>query len=128
MRPLGALLASFAGLLATTLVLTGCSAGLDTTDGVGKDLAVVSEAMPEQSTLLIQDASPRVGEEATYSDASDQQQWVVVAICADAEQLKDTTSVEVAIILKDSFTKTIKAELADGNFDDAVACEGRSFR
>jgi len=122
-------LAACAAVIVCCAALPGCApTGLQTDEAVRKPLDTVSDAVPETSLLLIQDASPRVGKPASYTTTAAQEQWIVVAICADNQYLSAATSVEVAVIPKASLSPTVRSELADGAFDDAVDCKGRTDR
>lgn len=108
------------------VLLSGCTAtALDASDVVGKTLAEVTAAVPHDAEFLIQDASPRIGEAASFSQDQPGKSWTVVASCADAESIPDAKSVEVAVIP----TKKFDADAAaSGKLDDAVSCDGRGYR
>lgn len=96
-------------------------------DAVAKPLAVVVDEVPETTTLLIQDVSPRVGRAAAYWSGH-YAGWTVIASCADGLRLDDSSVVEVAVIPSESFTKSVEKEVARDEFRDAVDCEDRPYR
>lgn len=77
--------------------------------------------------MLIQDVSPRVGREASYRDHR-RNGWIVVASCADSEDIGSATAIEVAVIPERTYSETVRAEIAEGLFADAVTCDGLSYR
>lgn len=96
-------------------------------NAVGKPLAVVVEEVPETTTLLIQDVSPRVGREAAYWSGH-HAGWTVIASCADGLRLDDSSIVEVAVIPSESFTNAVQRDVARDEFLTAVDCEDRPYR
>lgn len=96
-------------------------------EAVGLPLSSVTIEIPEMSTLLIQDVSPRVGRESTYRSGNDDN-WIVVASCADNARLGDASIVEVAVIPKAAYTATVREEVARDDFVSAVSCDGRPYR
>lgn len=110
--------------------LAGCAAQaqMATNDAVGRSLTLVADQVLEASTLLIQDVSPRVGVPASFSDAAGYDEWVVVAACADAADLRSASTVEVAVIPQVSYTTGVRSAVRHDEFVDAVSCDGRAFR
>lgn len=120
--------AGVAVVLVSALGLVGCSVpSMEVSEAVGLPLSNVTIEIPETSTLLIQDVSPRVGLESTYRSWDDDN-WIVVASCADSANLGDASIVEVAVIPKAAYTSTVREDLAGDRFESAVSCDGRSYR
>lgn len=118
----------FALLFLAAFGLAGCSdPSMEVSAAVGAPLSSVTVEIPETSTLLIQDVSPRVGREATYRSGNDDN-WVVVASCADNANLGDASIVEVAVIPKAAYTSTVREEVARDRFVSAVSYLGLSHR
>jgi hypothetical protein len=115
-------------MIAVTVGLGGCATpGLSIEETVGMSLPRIDDHVAETSTLLVQDVSPRVGEDASYS-MNNQSAWVVVASCADAVVVDDASETEVAVIPERTYTDDVREQIADGAFADAVACDGLSYR
>lgn len=128
MRPLnrGLTFVLCAVLLAAS---SGCSLNdLPIDQTVTKHLDVVTKAISKDSTLLIQDVSPRVGKAATFRDSDDGAEWTIVGSCADAATVEAASTVEVAVIPTSAFTKEVEIEFSEGKFDSSVACDGREYR
>lgn len=76
------------------------------------------------ATQLVQDVSVTVGREPQFTGddlASDL--WIVVAACADADDVNEATVLEVAVIPRDAFTASVEQRVSDGEFDDTVVCD-----
>lgn len=101
---------------------------METSSAVGKSLETVNDIVTDQTTLLVQDVSPRVGEVAAFEDPDAGDEWSVVAACADSTKIENAKTVEVAVIPKSAYTEAVKAEVKAGEFDDAVACNGLKYR
>lgn len=68
-------------------------------------------------TLLVQDASPRVGMTPSYDGTPGKNgQWRIVNACSDAPDWLGAKTVEVAVIPVDH-------AVGDADFSDAVVCE-----
>lgn len=80
-------------------------------------LQAVADCVNSDTVLLIQDASPRVGEEPSL-DGNEllRARWRVVNACSDSEELSTATVVEVAVI-------PTSYAITDADFADAVVCE-----
>ncbi|MGM1016764.1 MAG: hypothetical protein ACQEW8_04420 [Actinomycetota bacterium] len=120
-----------AALALSALGVTGCTAEaepvLKPAEVVGGPFQAVWDAVGDEATLLVQDSSPRVDREPTFTD-QEPAGWVVVAACADDADLRQATSVEVAVIPEDTFTTDVREDLEAGEYTDAVDCEGRECR
>lgn len=117
--------------VALIVAVAGCSSrpSLSTSDAVGQTLSAVFSSAPEETSFLIQDSSPRVGEAASFElSTSDPKDWTVVAICADNVQLNDASAVEISVVPTASYSSQVKSEVKEGNFLDAVTCENQQFR
>jgi hypothetical protein len=89
---------------------------------LGQPLTDVLETVPQEAALFIQDVSPRVDLAASYQEGSDPAAWTVVAVCADAADLRAVVSVEVAVVPRGSLDAVGDT---DDRFDGAVECSGR---
>lgn len=104
--------------------LSGCSPAADpnacdadASTFVDKSLEDFASCVQDDTTLIIQDASPRVGEEATFRDVEGERgRWIVVASCSNDEDWRLATVVEVAVIP----TPHVSGE---ADFGDAVVCD-----
>jgi hypothetical protein len=84
--------------------------------------AEASPLLPEDPTYLIQDASPLVGDSPTYSGGEfGSSRWLIIAACADSENLADATIIEIAVIPIDR--PLLSEETRDADFARAVSCE-----
>ncbi|MEV4737857.1 MULTISPECIES: hypothetical protein [unclassified Microbacterium] len=52
---------------------------------------------------------------------------MVVAICADAENLRDADAVEVAVIPSGTYPE-VAGQVDDGDLRDLVTCDGLAYR
>ncbi|WP_353114769.1 hypothetical protein [Microbacterium sp.] len=117
--------------MALLITAAGCSSrpSLPTSDAVGQTLGAVFSSAPEETSFLIQDSSPRVGQVASFAlSTSDPKDWTVVAICADDVQLNDASAVEISVVPTASYSSQVKSEVKEGKFLDAVNCEDLRFR
>lgn len=116
------------GVLA--LAIVGCSGEQPAPVGeaLGRTLEDVTALAPRDAGFLIQDSSPRVGRAASFSlGTSNPEGWTVVAICADAEDLRDAEAVEVAVIPSETYPE-VAGQVDDGDFRDLVTCDGLAYR
>lgn len=68
-------------------------------------------------TLLVQDASPRVGLTPSYDGTPGKNgQWRIVNACSDAPDWLAAKTVEVAVV-------PVQHAVGDADFSDAVVCE-----
>lgn len=114
---------------ACVFLLSSCSAtdAADTSprDLLGKTLEDARASFPEEATVLVQDASPRLGLVASFRDGSNDVGWTVVSACSSDGLLADSDLIEVAVIPTDSFTSAVDQRMEEGEFRDAVtSCEG----
>lgn len=117
--------------MAFIVTATACSGApaLKIGDAVGKPLSSVNRSTSDETGLLIQDSSPRVGERASFDlSTSDPSDWIVVAICADDSELNSAHAVEISIIPRSAYTPSVKSEVAAGEFLDAVTCDDLTYR
>ena len=124
-----ALTAAVATALIAAATLSACSppprpAPVAVADLIGEPLTAAVDALPARVTLFIQDVSPLVGLKSTYRDGSDAQRWTIVAACADVDDVKNASSVEVAVVPLPSDQVRDATSVTDP-FDRAVDCEGR---
>lgn len=97
-------------------------------DAVGRTLEDVTALAPEDAGFLIQDSSPRVGLAASFVlGTSDAAAWTVIALCADAADLRDADAVEVAVIPSQTYPE-VADQVDDGEFRDLVTCDGLAYR
>lgn len=97
-------------------------------DAVATSLGSTSHEVSVNAELYIQDASPRVGAEATYRGGPESDAWIIVAACADQVVIAEATEVEFAVIPEATMTDEVRQEIEDGDFLNAVWCEGRPYR
>lgn len=109
-------------LLSTAATLVACSASADAScagsldQHVGQSLAAFSDCIDEESTLVIQDVSPLVGEEASFRDEEgSRQNWIIVAGCSSDGDWRRAETVEVAVIPRSH-------SLDEADFTDVVVC------
>ncbi|MGN7949185.1 hypothetical protein ACTJKH_10600 [Microbacterium sp. 22215] len=115
--------------LAVTATACSGAPAVEVGEAVGKSLSWVNETAPTDTEFLIQDSSPRVGEPASFNlSTSDPTEWIVVAICADDPHLNSAGAAEISIIPKSAYTTSVKAEVEEGKFRDAVTCNGLDDR
>lgn len=115
--------------LAVTATSCSGASAVEVGEAVGKSLSWVNETAPTDTEFLIQDSSPRVGEPASFNlSTSDPTEWIVVAICADDPHLNSARAAEISIIPKSAYTTSVKAEVEEGEFRDAVTCNGLDDR
>ena len=121
--------ATIGAVSAFVLLLSSCTAS-DASDAsphdlLGKTLEDARSSFPDDTTVIIQDASPRVGRAASYRDELNDGGWTIVSACSSAELLSDSESIEVAVIPTGSLTSAISQRIEDGDFRDAVTgCDG----
>jgi len=130
-RPVVRASATVAVTMTLMVTATACSGepAVETGEAVGQPLSWVTETAPTDTEFLIQDSSPRVGESASFNlSTSDPTKWIVVAICADDPHLDTAGAAEISIIPKSAYTASVKVEVEDGEFRDAVTCEGLTHR
>jgi hypothetical protein len=110
--------------------MSGCGAEPDLAprDLVGEPLELLTSAITEQTTLLVQDVSVVVGRAPTYDENEDASAWEVVAACSDHESIAQSVVVEVAVVPASAMTAGLEERLRAGELDDAVSCEGLPFR
>lgn len=104
--------------------LSGCSPAVvvHPEDIVGLTFAEADPLLPQDPTYLIQDASPLVGEAPRYSGLDfGSSQWVIIAACADSNELATASTIEIAVIPVDR--PLISEETKDEDFAGAVSCE-----
>ncbi|TQJ30467.1 hypothetical protein [Microbacterium sp. SLBN-146] len=108
-------------LLSTVASLVACSASADEScagsldQHFGESLAALSDCIDEESTLVIQDVSPLVGEAASFRDDESRQNWIVVAGCSSDEDWRTAETVEVAVIPRPH-------SLDEADFTDILVC------
>ncbi|WP_156761380.1 hypothetical protein [Microbacterium karelineae] len=68
-------------------------------------------------TFMVQDASPRVGERATFSaNMLRSSEWTIVNACSDGETIGESKVIEIAVI-------PTGHDIDEADFSDAIACE-----
>lgn len=97
-------------------------------DMVNHTLDQTIEDVPQDSELLVQDVSHRVGDAPRYDPNSPPEGWFVVAVCADAPVVSEATSVELAVVPSQAVTIEIRRDVREGQYLNAVWCEGRPYR
>ncbi|GAA2176259.1 hypothetical protein GCM10009846_29350 [Agrococcus versicolor] len=96
---------------------------------VGLELDLLSYELSENTVLLVQDVSTLVGGMPAYDGSGDDAAWIIVAACADAADVFDATTVEVAVVSAVDPPSDLDERIDDREFDDAVSCDdGRTFR
>ncbi|MGN6503753.1 MAG: hypothetical protein ACTHKX_12750 [Pseudolysinimonas sp.] len=127
MRPALALVAPLA--LAAAVSLAGCTPAapaIPPADLIGASLDTLTEGPGADATLLVQDASPRVGASPSYTGDPDlDAAWQIVAICTSDADVARSSQIEVAVLPEDLVTPAVEADVASGSFRDAVDCAGR---
>lgn len=122
--------AAAAGLaVACVLLVSSCTAtgaaDMSSHDLLGETLEDARPSFPDDATVLIQDASPRLGLSASYRDELNDGRWTVVSACSSDDLLADSDLIEVAVIPTNSFTSAVDRRMEEGEFRDAVtSCEG----
>lgn len=130
MRPLKSVLALTLGAV-VLFSSSGCSpkeVQVQVNGTAGKLLDVVTSAISKNATLLVQDASTRVGKAATYKEGDDGSNWTIVGLCADAETIEAAKTIEVAVIPTSSASKEVEEDIKQGKFKSTVACDGLKYR
>lgn len=121
-------------LIAATLLVTlsACSSAAEHPIGdfVGETLDEMAAVVPEETSIITQDASPRVDETPSFTELEfDSDLWTVIAACSTAATIEESDFVEVAVIPTASVTDEVRAAIDGGDWDDAVVCDnGRDFR
>lgn len=78
----------------------------------------------DDSLLLVQDASPRVGKEASYQDGQhDEDRWTVVATCATGTTFEKSDKVEVALVPTAALSTDELKRVKTGSMADAASCQ-----
>lgn len=95
---------------------------------VGKHVDVVSTHLSDETTLLVQDVSPRVGEDASYKGDDSGADWTIVASCGDAATVDSSSVVEIAVIRSTAYSGEVEKDVNGGKFNLAVSCDGRNYR
>lgn len=121
------LIIAVAGALATSAMVACAPTSLGSSADAAEQLVGLrlSEAAPtigDDSLLLVQDASPRLQLEASFStDDLASSRWLVVAACSDATTLKESSVVELAVV---PASGVADLESVDWDrFADAVLCD-----
>lgn len=135
MRRTGRISLQLIAATACTLALTNCGdRGQDQPDPLaiadvsGKSIAEVSDHVPSDATLLVQ--QPSIGsKDAPLYDSSQQTstRWIVLAGCSDQKDLDSSDSVGVSVIPQDDYDKSMKSHVASGDLADTVTCDGRKY-
>lgn len=91
------------GLALSALALIGGCAQSEPPLGVdetrGSTLDVVDAHLSQETTLMVQDLSVLLDAEPTYGRvATFPQEWLIIAACADTDDIDTATTVEVAVI------------------------------
>lgn len=121
-------LARIAPLAAAVALLAGCTPAqaVAPADLIGATLDTLTAGPGADATLLVQDASPRVGASPSYTGEPDlDAAWQIVAICTSDEDVARSAQIEVAVLPDDLVTPAVEADVAAGRFRDAVDCAGR---
>lgn len=125
------------GRLAATLaaVMLCASAGCAADDGVapsalvGHRLDALTIELSLDTTLLVQDLSVLIDVVPSYDGNDDDGAWIVIAACADAADVFEATTVEVAVLPALEAPSDLDERIDAGEFVDAVSCDdGRTFR
>lgn len=129
----GASALSLVGIACAGFLLSGCATDTDEShtvgDTVGSTLAETEGWFSEDSTLLVQDVSVLFDLEPEYTaDEETSSRWTVLAGCSSGEYLSDSETVEIAVAPTDQIDDEAMARLEDGEYRDAVVCEGREYR
>lgn len=116
--------------LCLIVALVGCSNESNSSEPILSDIVGLSldrpmlDEIPEASLWMTQDISSSVGREPTFDATQiDSDYWTIVAACADAEALKDISVIEIAVLPTELITAGIREQVAEREFDDAVACD-----
>jgi hypothetical protein len=123
-------LARIAPLAVVVALLAGCTPAqpVAPADLVGATLDTLTEGPGADATLLVQDASPRVGASPSYTGEPDLDgAWQIVAICTSDADVARSAQIEVAVLPDDLVTPAVTADVAAGRFRDAVDCAGRPY-
>jgi hypothetical protein len=117
--------------LAAALLLAGCTPSepaVPPAELIGAPLDTLTEGPGAGATLLVQDASPRVGASPSYTGEPDLDgAWQIVAICSSDADVARSAQIEVAVLPEDLVTSDVEADVASGSFRDAVDCAGRPY-
>lgn len=125
-----AALARIAPVALVVALLAGCTPARPVAPAelIGATLDTLTEGPGADATLLVQDASPRVGASPSYTGDPDlDAAWQIVAICTSDEDVARSAQIEVAVLPGDLVTAAVEAEVAAGSFRDAVDCAGRPY-
>lgn len=116
-----------APILCGVVLLAGCTpSAVPPADLIGATLDTLTAGPGADATLLVQDASPRVGASPSYTGDPDRDAaWQIVAICTSDADVARSSQIEVAVLPDDLVTPAVEAEVAAGDFRDAVDCAGR---
>ncbi|HTL40527.1 MAG TPA: hypothetical protein VL294_03545 [Pseudolysinimonas sp.] len=116
-------------MLCGVVLLAGCTpSAVPPASLIGATLDTLTAGPGADATLLVQDASPRVGATPSYSGDPDlDAAWRIVAICTSDPDVAKSAQIEVAVLPDDLVTAGVDAEVASGDFRDAVDCAGRPY-
>lgn len=105
------------GLMGCAPQQPASTCGSDRAEYIGGTLEEFSGCIAEEATLLIQDASPRVGQSPSFTDDPGARgSWRVVEACSSGDDWRVDAYVEVAVI-------PIAHEAPEADFSDAVVCD-----
>lgn len=124
------LLVRAAGATTATLLVLGLAACTGTTGTgtkpqtiVGRSFAEAEQALPDDAVFLVQDVSPLFNMQPSYTDSQfGSSRWTVVAACADADLLEESSTVEIAIAPSESLTATELSNARNGDYSDSIVC------
>ncbi|MFC7431811.1 MULTISPECIES: hypothetical protein [unclassified Agrococcus] len=90
---------------------------------------MLTSALSIDTTLLVQDVSVLLDVAPAYDANDDGSAWVVVAACADAADVLEAATVEVAVLPVLEAPSDLDERIDADDFTDAVSCDdGRTFR
>jgi hypothetical protein len=115
------------GVVLLAVLAASCSStSLDTPhDLLGQPLDLAKESFPVEATVIVQDASPRIGLDPTFRDGLSDDQWIIVGACSTGESIDASDLVEVAVVPTRAFSSDVEREMAQGAFRAAVtSCRG----
>lgn len=107
------------------LGLSGCSSSEDPLHSyLGKPLTALSDQELPRDTVY-QNASEASGSYQAFplgTVSSEPSKWIIVAICADADSVSKSNSVEFAVVPRADFDREERADMKNRAFDRYLAC------
>ncbi|GAB3848956.1 hypothetical protein [Nesterenkonia populi] len=80
----------------------------------------VREELSAQTQVIVQDASPIVGEEPSYAPDGGAA-WTIVQACSDQATLGGSDLVEYAVVPSDEYDEQLQDEVEAGDHGDLIS-------